>query len=436
MTRVRSTELAAHVGERVHVAGWLHARRRLGGITFTLLRDGWGICQLVSEGDEPLPGVANESVVSAAGVVAAAPQAPGGVELRDCTFQVIAPAELPPIDLSKRALRAELSTQLDLAALSLRHPSRRLAFGVSAAMVAAFRDTLTRHGFTEIFTPKLIGGASEGGANVFALDYFGRRAYLAQSPQLYKQMMVGVFERVFEVGPVFRAEPHNTLRHLNQYTSLDAEMGFIADHRDVMAVVEEVVVAMAAAGVAALESFGAPARSRAVREGWDAPVWRRPFPAVAFWEAQEIIRERFGRNVRGEQDLSPQDERDLCLWARSEHGSDFLFVTGYPLAKRPFYTHPDPEHPGYTNSFDLLFRGLEIVTGGQRLHRYADYLRALEERGMAREPLRGYLLAFRHGMPPHGGFAIGLERLTARLLGLANVREATLFPRDVDRLEP
>ncbi|WP_324715326.1 aspartate--tRNA(Asn) ligase [Carboxydochorda subterranea] len=416
--RVCTSQLGAHVGERVTVAGWLHARRRLGGLTFILIRDGWGLCQLTVEGRDPLEGVENESVVAATGTVVAAPEAPGGIELRDGTTTVISPAEAPPLTLSKRELRASLPTQLDLAAISLRHPARRRVFQVAAAMVAAFRETLRGRAFTEIFTPKVLGGASEGGANVFALDYFGRRAFLAQSPQLYKQIMVGVFERVFEVGPVFRAEPHETTRHLNQYTSLDAEMGFITDHRDVMAVVEEVVAAMVAA---------AGAQEQGVR---------RPFPTVAFWEAQEIIHSAFGRDVRGEEDLSPQDERDLGQWAKAEFGSDFLFVTGYPLAKRPFYTQPDPNHPGDSNSFDLLFRGLEIVTGGQRLHRYADYLAALEARGMAAAPLEWYLLAFRHGMPPHGGFAIGLERFAAQLLGLANVREAALFPRDMSRLQP
>lgn len=409
------------MGRRVTVAGWLHARRRLGGLTFVVIRDGWGLCQLTVEGPDPFSGVENESVVTATGTVVATPAAPGGMELRECTTRVLCPADPPPLVLGKREVRASLPTRLDLAALSLRHPERRQAWLVAAAMAEAFRATLRRLGFTEIFTPKVLGGASEGGANVFTLDYFGRRAFLAQSPQLYKQIMVGVFERVCEVGPVFRAEPHETTRHLNQYTSLDAEMGFIADHRDVMAVVEEAVLAMVVAG-------GEPARAEV--------AVRRPFPSVPFWEAQEIIRTRFGRDVRGEEDLSPQDERELGEWARAEWGSDFLFVTGYPLAKRPFYTHPDPQHPSYSNSFDLLFRGLEVVTGGQRLYRYHDYLAALEARGLEATPLAWYLLAFRHGMPPHGGFAIGLERMVAQFLGVANVREVALFARDVNRLEP
>lgn len=427
--RIKTTELQAHVDEQVTVAGWLHHRRRLGALTFIVVRDGWGLCQAVVEGEEPLAGVPCESIVQVSGKVVPAPQAPGGIEIRACEWHVMSKAEQPPVSLGKKELHLSLSTCLDFAALALRHPSRREVFRMSAGIMAAFRSTLGTMGFTEIVTPKVVGGASEGGANVFRLDYFGRPAFLAQSPQLYKQIMVGVFERVFEVGPVFRAEPHDTVRHLNQYTSLDAEMGFIKNHHDVMTVVEEVVCRMVEEG------------SREIMAGdhsstWQAPRITRPFPSVPFWEAQELIFHTYGRDVRGEEDLSPQDERDLGAWARQTYGSDFLFVTGYPRSKRPFYTYPDPAHPEFTNSFDLLFRGLEIVTGGQRLHRYEDYVTAIRARHMSAEPLAGYLLASRHGMPPHGGFGMGLKRFVSQLLGFANVREATLFPRDINRLEP
>lgn len=430
--RVRTSELAAHVGEKVTAAGWLHTRRRLGGVTFAILRDGWGLCQLVSQGGNSLPDVATESVVTATGVVIAEPKAPGGVELHDCTWQLISPAETPPLTLGKRELRAAQATLLDMAAVSLRHPTRRCVFRVAAAMIETFRQTLRDMAFTEIATPKILGGATEGGANAFRLDYFGRPAFLAQSPQLYKQMLVGVFERVFEVGPVFRAEPHDTTRHLNQYTSLDAEMGFIVDHQDVMALVESVVVNMVE-GAEECARFLELTGQLSV--GWQQ-LLQRPFPSIPFWEAQRLIQTRFGRDVTGEDDLSPQDERDLGQWARDEYNSDFLFVTGYPLRKRPFYTYPDPNHPGYSNSFDLLFRGVEIVTGGQRLHTYADYVNALTDRGINPTPFEGYLQAFRYGMPPHGGFGMGLERFVTQLLGLANVREAALFPRTMTRLEP
>lgn len=270
--------------------------------------------------------------------------------------------------------------------------------------------------------------ATEGGANVFGVDYFGRRAYLAQSPQLYKQIMVGVFERVYEVGPVFRAEPHDTVRHINQYVSLDVERGFIADHFEVMAQLTRVLRGMLAevarcAGDLALLGASVPALPQVV-------------PHVHFTEALALLAGPFGAAVLDEPDLSPAGERWLGQWAREVHGSDWLFVTGYPMAKRPFYTHPDPERPASSRSFDLLFRGTELVTGGQRLHLYASYLEALAARGQRTEPIAAYLEAFRHGMPPHGGFAIGLERFVMQLLDLPNIRLATLFPRDLARLSP
>jgi nondiscriminating aspartyl-tRNA synthetase len=292
-----------------------------------------------------------------------------------------------------------------------------------------FRETLRGFGFVEIQTPKFVASATEGGANVFTVDYFGRPAYLAQSPQFYKQIMVGIFERVFEVGPVFRAEPHDTPRHLNEYVSLDVELGFIADHTTVMGVLTEVLRGM----VAALHDEAADALALV---GATTPNVPPEIPRIHFADAQELIARETGEDPRGEPDLAPAHERWLGDWARREHGSDFLFVTGYPMVKRPFYTHPDPARPAYSNSFDLLLRGLELVTGGQRLHRYADYLAALAARDLSPEPFEGYLEAFKYGMPPHGGFAIGLERWVARLVGAENVRETTLFPRDLNRLTP
>lgn len=272
-----------------------------------------------------------------------------------------------------------------------------------------------------------MGSATETGANVFVLDYFGRPAYLAQSLQFYKQIMVGALERVYEVGPVFRAEPHNTARHLAQYTSLDVELGFIDDHRDVMAVLRQVLGGM-------LEAVTQRCHRDLELLGIELPEVPVEIPSVHFSEAQEMIEVATGNRVIGEPDLSPSDEQWIGAWALREHRSDFVFVVGYPMAKRPFYTHPDPGRPEFSNSFDLLFRGIELVTGGQRLTRYEDYLNALV--GMDVGPLDGYLAAFRYGMPPHGGFAIGLERWVARIVGADNVREVTQFPRDLSRLTP
>lgn len=435
--RVFSAEVSAHIGERIQVAGWLHALRRLGGISFVIVRDGWGIVQVVASDDDLAPlraaQAGPESVLRVEGLVASASQAPGGIELREPRITVLTPVtEAPPVTLGKRELKASLTTMLDEAALTTRYPTRRAVFRLGASAMASFRETLTARGFTEIQSPKLVESATEGGANVFALDYFGRPAYLAQSPQFYKQIMVGVFERVFEVGPVFRAEPHDTTRHINEYVSLDMEMGFIENHFTIMAVARDVLAAMMArfreANAADLALLGS-----ALPDLPDVPA---EIPHIHFAEAQELIFQRHGVDTRGEPDLSPQDERWLGEWARAEHGSDFLFVTGYPMRKRPFYTHPDPARPEYSNSADLLFRGTELMTGGQRLHRYEDYLAALGERNIAPEPFADYLEAFRYGMPPHGGFAIGLERLLMQLIGLPSVKLATLFPRDLNRLRP
>ncbi|ONF72490.1 aspartate--tRNA(Asn) ligase [Amycolatopsis keratiniphila] len=416
ISRVLAADLPRHVGGRVRIAGWVHRRRRLKTITFLVIRDRSGLAQVVLA--EP-GGPPEETVVEVEGLVTANPQAPGGLELTEPSVGLLSePAQPPPFELYRPSPAAALPTVLDNAAVALRHPRLKEVFAIAAASVAGFRSALDGLGFTEIHTPKIVSSATESGANVFGIDYFGRRAFLAQSPQFYKQALVGVFERVYEVGPVFRAEPHDTARHLAQYTSLDAELGFISDHRDVMAVLREAIAGMAAAVPEA---------------GVEVPG---EIPEIHFAEAQELVARLSGEDPRGEPDLAPAHERLLSDWALREHGSEFLFVTGYPMAKRPFYTHPDPGRPEYSNSFDLLFRGLELVTGGQRLHRHADYLAALAARGESAEPYRDHLAVFAHGMPPHGGFALGLERWTARLLGLPNVRQATLFPRDLHRLTP
>ena len=430
ISRVLAADLPSRVGARVRVAGWLHRRRPLKSVTFLVVRDRSGLAQVVLTSPEAANGLTEETVVQIEGTVTASRQAPQGAELTDPVITVLSgPAEPPPFDLYRPNPAATLPTILAGAPTTLRHPRLRAPFEIAAASVAGFRAALDARGFTEIHTPKIVESATESGANVFGIDYFGRRAFLAQSPQFFKQALVGVFERVYEVGPVFRAEPHDTARHLAQYTSLDAEFGFITDHHDVMAMLRDVVAGMVA---------GAAERARPAVEllGLDLPEVPARIPEIHFTDAQELLARRTGEDPRGEPDLAPAHERWLSEWAREEHGSEFLYVTGYPMAKRPFYTHPDPDRPACSNSFDLLFRGLELVTGGQRLHRHADYLAALEARGEDPEAYGGYLRTFEHGMPPHGGFAIGLERWTARLTGAANIRQTTLFPRDLHRLSP
>jgi nondiscriminating aspartyl-tRNA synthetase len=406
--RILSNELSAHIGERVKLTGWLHAKRELGAVAFVLVRDRAGLAQVVATSPVEL---SPETVVEVEGEVVAAAQAPTGVELREPSLRVLSePAEPPPLELRRPVLKETLPTLLDYAGVSLRHPRRRAAFEVAAASLHGFRSSLDRLQFMEISTPKIVAAATESGANAFPVDYFGRPAFLAQSPQFYKQTLVGVFERVYETGPVFRAEPHDTARHLTEYTSLDGEVGFVHDHFDVMAIVRAVVAGMVDA-----------VRERA---GASVELLDIELPEVP----PEIPWVHFAETGVDDVDLAPADERRLC-----EEFGELVFVTGYPMAKRPFYTHPEPARPEYSNSFDLLFRGLEIVTGGQRLHRYDDYVAAL---GGETEPYEGYLQAFKYGMPPHGGFALGLERWVARLTGARNIRETTLFPRDLTRLVP
>ncbi|GAB2726244.1 aspartate--tRNA(Asn) ligase [Nocardioides pakistanensis] len=415
-------------GTRVRVEGWTHRRRTLATVTFLILRDRTGLAQVVVKDPDTVAQVAalgEETVVSVEASLVENPSAPGGVELVEPMITPLSdPAETPPVELWRPTVSAGLPTLLDNAPVTLRHPRSKAIWQLASASMQGFRRALTAEGFTEIATPKIVGTSTESGANVFTVDYFGEKAYLAQSPQLYKQTLVGVFERVFEVGPVFRAEPHDTVRHIAEYVSLDAELGFIEDHRDVLVVLRTAIAGM----LEAISELAGPALETL---GVELPTVPKEIPVVHFAEALALV-----GAPADEPDLAPAHERQLSAWARREHGSDFLAVEGYPMRKRPFYTHPQPDDPRWSNSFDLLFRGLELTTGGQRLHRYSDYRAALASSGQSQEPYAGYLQAFRHGMPPHGGFAIGLERWVARLTGAENIREARLFPRDLHRLAP
>jgi len=416
-------------GQQVRLQGWVHRRRELASVSFLVLRDRTGLAQVVVPPGTPVP--PEETTVEVVGTATANAQAPGGIEVTGPVITALTDdAQTPPFELWRPRLNAALPTLLDHAPLAWRHPAQRVKWELAATALRGFRTTLDGLGFTEIQTPKFVESATESGANVFAVDYFGRPAYLAQSPQFYKQQLVGVFERVYEVGPVFRAEPHDTVRHLAEYVSLDVELGFIDDHRDVLAVLHETLAGMIAAA--------APLGERA---GIQVPVVPDEIPVIHFAEALALV-----GAPADEPDLAPEHERALGAWALTEHGSDFLAVEGYPMRKRPFYTHPwtrqersrqaSPAEGEWSNSFDVLFRGLELVTGGQRLHRYADYVAAITARGESPEAYAAYLQAFAHGMPPHGGFAIGLERFVGRLVEAPNIREVTLFPRDLNRLTP
>ena len=426
--RTLARELSqARPGTLVTLMGHVHRRRELSNVAFLVLRDRSGLAQVVLRPDQiPPEGLPpEETAVEITGTATANAQAPGGVEVTSPVVTMLTePARTPPVELWRPTLDTGLATHLDHSPVTWRHPAQRATWEIAAASLRGFRDTLTARGFTEVQTPKLVESATESGANVFEVDYFGRPAFLAQSPQLYKQQLVGVFERVFEVGPVFRAEPHDTVRHLAEYVSLDVELGFVRDHRDVLEVLRGVLAGM----LRAVETYAGEAVERL---GLTLPTVPESIPVIHFSDALA----RVGAPA-DEPDLAPEHERALCAWAEETLGSDMIAVEGYPMRKRPFYTHPQPDDERWSNSFDLLFRGLELVTGGQRLHRHGDYVAAIEARGESPAAYASYLKAFAHGMPPHGGFAIGLERWVARLVGARNIREVTLFPRDLHRLSP
>lgn len=414
-------------GTTVTLMGHVHRRRELAAVTFLVLRDRTGMAQIVLRPHEvPTGGLPpEETAVQVTGVVTPNDQAPGGFEVTaPLVVMLTEPARTPPVELWRPTLQAGLPTLLDHAPVTWRHPVQRARWELAAASLRGFRTTLDAAGFTEVHSPKLVESVTESGANVFPVDYFGRPAYLAQSPQFYKQQLVGVFERVYEVGPVFRAEPHDTVRHLAEYVSLDVELGFVRDHLDVLAVLREVLAGMR-------DGVAAHAADAVARLGVDPPVIPGEIPVIHFADALALL-----GAPSDQPDLAPEHERALGAWARQTYNSDVLAVEGYPLRKRPFYTHPQPDDPRWSNSFDLIFRGLELVTGGQRLHRHSDYVAAIEARGESPSAYASYLQAFAHGMPPHGGFAIGLERWVARLVEAANIREVTLFPRDLHRLSP
>jgi nondiscriminating aspartyl-tRNA synthetase len=338
------------------------------------------------------------------------------------------PTEPMPLAISKWKLNTSLEAKLSMRPISLRNVRERAKFKIQEGIVRGFRDFLFQEGFTEIRTPKIGAKGAEGGANMFRLEYFHRPAVLAQSPQFYKQMMVGVFDRVFEAAPVFRAEKHNTKRHLNEYTSLDFEMGYIDGFEDIMAM--ETGFLQYTMDLLQKDYVKELKMLNVVLPKVDK------IPTVRFDEAKKLVSEKYNRQIKNPFDLEPEEEVLISQYFKEEHDADFVFVTHYPSKKRPVYAMDDPADPTYTLSFDLLFRGMEITTGGQRIHDYNMFIQKIEDRGMTTEGMEQYLSAFKHGMPPHGGLGLGLERLTMKLLGEENVRETTLFPRDLSRLEP
>lgn len=419
-------------GETVRVNGAVHAIRDMGEVAFVILRKREGLLQCVYEEGKTnfdLKDLKEGATVEVKGVVSKEDRAPNGIEIRLSEIQVLSePVEPMPLAISKWKLNTSLEANLNYRAISLRNVRERAKFRIQEGIVRGFRDFLYKEGFTEIHTPKLGAKSAEGGANLFKLEYFHRPAILQQSPQFYKQMMVGVFDRVFETAPVFRAEKHNTKRHLNEYTSLDFEMGYIDGYEDIMAMETGFLQYT-------MELLSKEYAKELKMLNITLPNVDK-IPAVRFDEAKQKVSEKYGRKIRNPYDLEPEEETLIGKYYKEECGADFVFITHYPSKKRPFYAMDDPEDATYTLSFDLLFHGLEITTGGQRIHDYNELLAKIEKRGMTTEGMEQYLSAFKHGMPPHGGLGIGLERLTMQLVGEDNVRETTLFPRDLSRLEP
>ncbi|HEX8993681.1 MAG TPA: aspartate--tRNA(Asn) ligase [Candidatus Paceibacterota bacterium] len=437
MERTLIAELGQRVGEKTLIKGWVSVRRDQGKMVFFDFRDRSGIVQGVtlpqSEAIGTAKETARESVVSVVGSVNKRPEKNvnpnmqnGDIELEIHSIEVLAAPRDLPFDLDAEL---NIDTYLDYLPYTLRADKARAVFKVQAEITKAYRAFLGSDGFTEFQAPKLIGDDAEGSGEVFEVAYlYGKTAHLATSPQLYKQIMVGVFERVFAVGNVFRAEKHSTTRHLNEYTSMDAELGFIRDHTDIMAVETRLMKAIC-------EHLTETCAAEFALLKAEVPNVPETIPSMKLREAQELIFKETGKDKRTEPDLEPEDERWLCEWSKRTHNSDFVFVTHYPVSKRPFYTYEDEDDKGFTKSFDLLFRGVEITTGGQRRHDYDNLIDGMKMKGLVPENFSFYLQAFKYGMPPHGGWGMGLERLTAKFLGLPNVKEATLFPRDINRID-
>lgn len=429
---IREVLEGEYEGKEIRMNGAVHTIRHMGEVAFVILRKSRGLVQCVYEAgitDFDIRELKEESAVEVIGVVKAEERAPQGFEIRLKEIRVLSrPAEPLPLAVSKWKLNTSLETKLSLRPISLRNVRERAKFKIQEGIVRGFRDYLLSRDFTEIRTPKIVARGAEGGSNVFKLEYFNKKAELGQSPQFYKQTMVGVYDRVFEAAPVFRAEKHNTTRHLNEYTSLDFEMGYIDSFRDVM----DMETGMLQYVMKLLEQ---DYKKELDMLGVTLPEVGR-IPAVRFDQAKELVSRKYDRKIRNPYDLEPEEELLIGRYFQEEYGSDFVFVTHYPSKKRPFYAMDDPADPRFTLSFDLLFRGLEVTTGGQRIHDYREITAKMEKRGMDPEDIASYLMIFKYGMPPHGGLGIGLERLTMRLLDEQNVREASLFPRDVTRLEP
>ena len=419
----------------VTVKGTIHNIRMMSDFAFVILRTARETIQCVyaeSFSDYRMgEDVKEECSAKITGKVVAGVQKDGSkrYELQIHDIQLLShPADIPPVVITKKQVNCDLSTNLDYRPVTLRNPKERAIFKLQEGIARGFREFLSAQGFTEIRSPKINFAGAEGGTNVFKLDYFGKQVYLAQSPQLYKQALVAVYERVFEIAPVFRAEHHDTSRHLNEYISMDFEMGFIDSFEDIMNMEAGVLKYI-------MNLLKTEYKTEVDLLHIDIPEITE-IPVLKFMEAKEILMKKFKYQPTDMKDFDPEEEQLLGKYAKKQFNSDFIFITHYPSKKRPFYTMNDPADPEYTLSFDLLFRGLEITSGGQRIHDYNEQVAKMQKLGMNPEEFATYLMLHKYGAPPHGGLGLGLERLTMHLLGAKNVREATMFPRDINRVSP
>ncbi|WRS26921.1 aspartate--tRNA(Asn) ligase [Oscillospiraceae bacterium MB08-C2-2] len=421
--------LGGENANNICISGIIYSIKDMGGFYFIQLRTGGFFIQCTLDKEQGIEPLRPESAVKLVGDKREDARAPHGFEIAIKSVGVLScPKEELPFVITKRKLDISLEKQLKYRLAALRHRHSLAVFKLQEGLVRGFRDFLTSGGFTEIFSPKIVAGSAEGGANVFKMNYFGRTAFLAQSPQFYKQMMVPVYGRVFEIGPVFRAEKHDTVRHLNEYVSVDLEIGFIESFYDIL----QMETAMLRHCFAYLKEHCAGTLETL---GLELPTVDE-IPMLGFREAKELVSARYNRRIKDPFDLEPEEEKLIGQMVLEDTGSDFVFVTHYPEKKRPFYAKDDPADPRYTLSFDLLYKGMEITTGGQRIHDYDEQVEKMQRKGLDPAEFESFLMLHKYGAPPHGGMGMGLERLCMKLLGQDNIRHSSLFPRDTSRLEP
>ncbi|MEJ6951037.1 aspartate--tRNA(Asn) ligase [Natronospora cellulosivora (SeqCode)] len=430
MQRILIKDAKKYPEEIIMIQGRIKRIRCHGSLSFIDLADRSECIQVVYEGDL-MNSCKEEAVISLKGKVIIEKRAYRGVEMHvekdgiEILSQAVADL---PFEIKRASEDVSPDIVYDHRALSLRNQKLSAVFKIQSEILSAFREFLIKNEFIEISSPKLVHSGTEGGTDLFEVEYFEQKAYLAQSPQFYKQMMVSsYFERVFETAKAYRAEKHDTSRHINEYMSLDFEMSYIEDHHDLMELENRLLQYI-------IEELEVNCKKGFEILGMEIPELTIKIPEITFKDAKKVLEEEYQKVLV--KNIDPEGERLLSKWAKEKYDSDFLFITDFPKSKRPFYTMCYQEDSETTKSFDLLFRGLEVTTGGQRIHLYDQLIEAMEEKQLVPAEYESYLDIFKYAMPPHGGLAIGLERLTKQLCGLDNIREATLFPRDRNRLVP